>query len=465
MIKVNVVAEDKENQIIGDDHVKVKKNTFSRIKRSVLGDLPINIRKAKRKIFKGKTPEPAVISSNAPDNKKQTNICTSIKEEPSPKIHSDEVPNDKLLGIKPNITVKVSFKQRQAKIKRKRSSIFVASKNVKRKVNGQENPGFDAENLPEVDEVKQENVYEVKRENIYEVKRDDSSTTEKGPQSHIKSLIRKVSKLHISDPPNEAYEIFSDYANDIYSYLRKLEVLHQPEYSYMEKQHNINVSLRTTLIEWLAEITLVYHLQTETLYLAVSYLNRFLSTVKVTSDELPLVGIAAMFIAAKFQEVSAPRVRDWIQMSDEAYTKNDILQAEWFILKTLTCDIVTPTPFAFLAHYCTDVSKNVKYLAMYLCELSLFEIYPYLKFLPSYLAAAAVALAQHTLEEEIWPRKLILQSGYRLKDLKFGICCLAKTFKDASNHPQKVTQQKYESKEYGYVSHLTPRDGSIFDWF
>lgn len=73
---------------------------------------------------------------------------------------------------------------------------------------------------------------------------------------------------------------------------------HLPKSHYMVKQPDINHSMRTILVDWLVEVCEEYRLQSETLRLAVSYIDRFLSTMSVVRAKLQLVGTAAMFIAS-----------------------------------------------------------------------------------------------------------------------------------------------------------------------
>jgi cyclin A len=56
--------------------------------------------------------------------------------------------------------------------------------------------------------------------------------------------------------------------------------------------------MRAVLIDWLVEVTEEYKMQTETLYLAVNFIDRFLSYMSVVRAKLQLVGTAAMFIAS-----------------------------------------------------------------------------------------------------------------------------------------------------------------------
>ena len=66
----------------------------------------------------------------------------------------------------------------------------------------------------------------------------------------------------------------------------------------MRKQPKINFDMRSILVDWLVEVGEEYKLQNETLYLAVNYIDRFLSIMAVERDKLQLVGTACMFIAA-----------------------------------------------------------------------------------------------------------------------------------------------------------------------
>lgn len=72
----------------------------------------------------------------------------------------------------------------------------------------------------------------------------------------------------------------------------------RPKAGYMKKQPDITNSMRAILVDWLVEVGEEYKLQTETLYLAVNYIDRFLSSMSVLRGKLQLVGTAAMLLAS-----------------------------------------------------------------------------------------------------------------------------------------------------------------------
>lgn len=75
----------------------------------------------------------------------------------------------------------------------------------------------------------------------------------------------------------------------------------RPKAAYMKKQPDITHSMRAILVDWLVEVGEEYKLQNETLYLAVNYIDRFLSSMSVLRGKLQLVGTAAMLLASYVQ--------------------------------------------------------------------------------------------------------------------------------------------------------------------
>lgn len=156
-----------------------------------------------------------------------------------------------------------------------------------------------------------------------------------------------------------------EYRQDILEYLLEAELRHRPKPMYMRKQPDISHSMRTVLIDWLVEVGEEYRLQSETLCLAASYIDRFLSVMSVVRAKLQLVGTAAMFIAAKYEEIYPPDVGEFVYITDNTYTKTQVLRMEQLILKVLKFDLCVPTTSIFLNAYpvTSDVPKEVKYLS------------------------------------------------------------------------------------------------------
>merc|ERR1711962_1368718 len=256
--------------------------------------------------------------------------------------------------------------------------------------------------------------------------------------------------------------LFPEYEQDVFFFLRSREVALSTKFNYMDKQSDITTNMRQILVDWLVEVSEEYKLQTETLHLAVNYIDRFLSYMAVQRAKLQLVGAACMFIAAKYEEIYPPDVSEFVYITDDTYSKRQVLRMEHLVLKVLGFDLSIPTTFLFLNKIvlmdplAPGLKEKIVALAAYLAELSLVDGDSFLKFTPSQVAAASVALARHTFEVEAWSAKLESCSGYCLEDLKACLIALHQSMERAEGSSQQAVRDKYKASKYFSVSQLSP---------
>jgi cyclin B len=105
---------------------------------------------------------------------------------------------------------------------------------------------------------------------------------------------------------------------------------------YMSSQPYINERMRTILVDWLVEVHLKFKMVPETLYLTVHIIDRFLEDNRVRRSKLQLVGVAALLVASKYEEIYPPELRDLVYITDRAYNKQEILEVTWTSLPALT---------------------------------------------------------------------------------------------------------------------------------
>ncbi|KAL0312044.1 UNVERIFIED_CONTAM: Cyclin-A2-1 [Sesamum radiatum] len=188
------------------------------------------------------------------------------------------------------------------------------------------------------------------------------------------------------------------------------QVDRRPFANYMEKlQRDITQGMRGILIDWLVEVSEEYRLVPDTLYLTVNLIDRFLSENYIEKQKLQLLGVTCMLIASKYEEICAPRVEEFCFITDNTYTKEEVVKMESRVLNFLGFQLSVPTTKKFLRRFiqAAQVSYKVpsvelEFLANYLAELTLIE-YSFLKFLPSVVAASAVFLARWTLDQSEHP--------------------------------------------------------------
>lgn len=74
----------------------------------------------------------------------------------------------------------------------------------------------------------------------------------------------------------------------------------------------------------------------ETLYVTVGIIDHFLATeTNIEKKELQCLGITALHIAGKYEEIYPPDLKQMLRVIDNAVTKDDILKMEFRILSAL----------------------------------------------------------------------------------------------------------------------------------
>ncbi|KAF4549541.1 G2/mitotic-specific cyclin-B-like protein [Elsinoe fawcettii] len=211
----------------------------------------------------------------------------------------------------------------------------------------------------------------------------------------------------------------AEYVHEIFDYMKQLEITTLPNPDYMDLQNELEWKMRGILIDWLLEVHSRFRLLPETLFLAVNIIDRFLSRKVVQLDRLQLVGVTAMFIASKYEEVLSPHVQNFRHVADDGFTEAEILSAERFILAALDYDLSYPNPMNFLRR----ISKADNYdiqtrtLGKYLLEIGCVD-HRFMKYPPSHVAAAAMYLARLVLDRGEWDATLSKYAGYTEEDIE-----------------------------------------------
>lgn len=200
-------------------------------------------------------------------------------------------------------------------------------------------------------------------------------TMEKLLENDCKSKAREITgweDIDIGDLKNEFNS--ADYVNYIFKYYRDRENKFIID-DYLKNQPTLNKQMRHLLIDWMVEVQQQLEFNHEVLYLSVKLLDLYLNLKKVDKEKLQLVGGAAMFIACKYEERIPPSIEDFIFVSDNAYTRNELVKMEIDILKTVRFDLGVPLCYTFLRRYAKCVHADMKFLtlARYILELALQE--------------------------------------------------------------------------------------------
>lgn len=84
------------------------------------------------------------------------------------------------------------------------------------------------------------------------------------------------------------------------------------------------------------------------------------------------MGVTALLVASKYEEIFSPDIADFVYITDNAYTSSEIREMEIMILKELNFNLGRPLPIHFLrrASKAGEVSTCPHYLELsYMCKV------------------------------------------------------------------------------------------------
>jgi hypothetical protein len=265
-------------------------------------------------------------------------------------------------------------------------------------------------------------------------------------------------------------QLVVEYVMDIYKYLRFLERQQNIRSDYLGGQQVILPKMRSVLVDWLIGVHLQFKLLPETVYTAVAILDRFMMSqvTAINRNTLQLVGVTAMLIASKYEEIYAPEVKDFVYITDKAYSEKQIMDMELKVIKSLKFQLGRPLPLHFLrrASKAGEVEAVTHTLAKYIMELSMTD-YSLVAEPPSRLAASALALAVRILEPgltsmtEVWTPSLRYYTQYELSDLFATMQKLATVLLGAPTAKLNTVFSKYSARKFLKIARIPALDEPV----
>ena len=250
----------------------------------------------------------------------------------------------------------------------------------------------------------------------------------------------------VSDP-----RFVSEYVNQIFERMRQVELQNSPILGdYMATcQSDLSERMRGVLVDWLVEVHWKFKLYPETLFLSVNLLDRFLSVKpNILRSQLQLVGVTCLLIAAKYEDIYAPEIKDIVHICDKTYKKDEILSMEVLILNTLSFRITSPSALLFLLRMAKIARCDERqfYLAQYCLELAMADYHLWTTHSASQLSAATLFLSSKLLRKSpAWPTALHEMSGYtesQLKSIAKEICITLQATNEGGNSEETSSSGK-----------------------
>ena len=277
----------------------------------------------------------------------------------------------------------------------------------------------------------------------------------KDREEMMKKSEKEIFKFKFSSQ-EEYISFLGGYANDIYSNLlqdeKNLKI--KPIFGYMDHQDDINFHMRAVLIDWIVEVHDKYHFKDETLYQTVWIIDTYSSLKPVQRTKFQLLGVTALLIACKSHEIYYPQIPELIQLVDNAYAKQEIIEMENTILKELKFDIIAPSACDFynIISKAYNFDRKQYFLGKYFMESSLLD-YNLLKYSPSVIGIACAYFVMKFFGfnnyKELYSKKLMNEEANQktIKDAAREICFLVRNLHDPQTNI-KAVKEKYSSPEY-----------------
>jgi len=210
---------------------------------------------------------------------------------------------------------------------------------------------------------------------------------------------------------------------------------------------------RAFLVEWIIDVHRKFRLHPETLYVTVSIIDRFLSKQQIKKSQLHILGVTALLISTKYEEIYPPDLKELLQVSENKFSRAQVLEMEREILQVLEFDMTTPSAYRFLQRFAKlcglFADQKVFFFAQYIQEIASLDA-SLLKYRPSQIAAASLVLAAKNSERNNpWTDELAKSTGISWESLK-TIVEDVKSFVVEVN-PKFLTTLKYKFSKPEYM--------------
>ena len=182
-------------------------------------------------------------------------------------------------------------------------------------------------------------------------------------------------------------QVNNEYLIEMYHNLKLEEKNVKSLFGYMKNQSDINEKMRAMLVDWLIDVHFKFKLKSDTLFLTIWLVDKYLSLKRVKRNKLQLIGVTCMLIACKYEEIYSPEVFDFVYITENSYEKKDIIDLEMEILTLLDFNVTVPTSNSFYEIISSILCFSVQefFLGKYLLEMFLLD-YRSLKYKPSEIA-------------------------------------------------------------------------------
>ncbi|KAI8821913.1 cyclin-like protein, partial [Chytriomyces cf. hyalinus JEL632] len=135
--------------------------------------------------------------------------------------------------------------------------------------------------------------------------------------------------------------------------------LPNPFYDSTVQQGKMRNDIRPTLVNWCSSLSQEFQFNTETIFLSVNFLDRYLSSTKVVRiQQLYLLASSCVYLAAKFgEELKEPCISDVSALSMFGSSIKDVKRMEAKVLKELKWELTPVSPQSILSELLSSIGE------------------------------------------------------------------------------------------------------------
>ncbi|KAF0906379.1 hypothetical protein E2562_009734 [Oryza meyeriana var. granulata] len=197
-------------------------------------------------------------------------------------------------------------------------------------------------------------------------------------------------------------DMFPPQSEECVASLVEREREHMPRADYGERLRGggVDLRVRSEAIDWIWKVYTYYNFSPLTAYLAVNYLDRFLSKYELPEGKAwmtQLLSVACLSLAAKMEESAVPEPLD-LQIGEARFVfeAKTIQRMELLVLSTLNWRMQAVTPFSYIDYFLRKLNGGNAAPTSWLLQSSELILciatgIGFLVFRPSEIAAAVAA--------------------------------------------------------------------------
>ena len=258
----------------------------------------------------------------------------------------------------------------------------------------------------------------------------------------------------------ELVKYSGEYLNEIYTNLLydEMKLIYRPKFGYMDIQKDINHQMRAILVDWLVEVHFRFKLKNETLFQTVRIIDTYLSMSPIIRARLQLLGIAALLISCKSQEIYYPQLNEFIDITDGAYVKSDLVEMEAHILKVLNFNIMSPTSNDFynIIAKAFNFDQKQYFFGRYFLESSLVD-YQMIKYSSSVIAVSCAYIVMKYFSINNYKNlysKDVIKENCPEKVIKIATKEICFLVRNLNNSPLRAVKEKFSLPQFLNVAQL-----------